>query len=624
MAVHRIRDIDIWRAGLQGHTATIYVGGTTTLADVFTDEALSAAAANPQLLISGTIGTIQAGKLAVPLYTSQPYTLSLSTGDATGIERPRILTLAGEDASLMHVTVPGSAQVNDIRNIVSRVVWAEAWGADMVTASPATNNTTLNAAIGALPAGGGRVLLPPGTIEYTDLDLGAGVVLEGAGRDATTLVCTTGGHCVTVSGERAGLKGLTHDGLSLVAGGVGLFSKGIDRIVLDDVRMKRFETGLHAKGGRFLDWSNFYIDACATGAKLHGDVDSGGGSDGDVLAFLRWRGGNVINCTVIGVDLSYEDREIYNVTLDGVDISDNTGIALNINGAHSTLLANCNFDGNLQNMTVDDDSLTTVDDNKVEGLTIRDTRMHGGGINFTGQCKNVLFERTDLLDVHFSLTTPGNHILLLDCVEDRLTTVSGTGSNTLIRRRTNNHGSAVGTTNDAVATKAWGISLEPGQVVYLEAKVLGHRTNAVGHAIYHIGCGAYRPGSELDYDTQTANFTTNDTITGGTSGATARILFDNDSGSTGTLTLDNIVGVFENNEVITSQLGGSALVDGTITDIDAALDTTGNVNLRAVYETSAGYLAAFAAPGSSDIELRVTGIASHDMEWTVEVDVAPT
>ena len=68
----------------------------------------------------------------------------------------------------------------------------------------------------------------------------------------------------------------------------------------------------------------------------------------------------------------------------------------------------------------------------------------------------------------------------------------------------------------------------------------------------------------LSYDAQSANYTVGLTITGGTSGATAKILLDTDAGATGTLVLGDIVGVFENNEALTDSSTGSAIVDGTL------------------------------------------------------------
>jgi len=75
----------------------------------------------------------------------------------------------------------------------------------------------------------------------------------------------------------------------------------------------------------------------------------------------------------------------------------------------------------------------------------------------------------------------------------------------------------------------------------------------------------HRISMTLNYDAQTGNFTTGKIVTGGTSGATAVILEDSDAGATGTLTLGNISGTFQDNETITDTGTGSATVNGTLT-----------------------------------------------------------
>lgn len=65
------------------------------------------------------------------------------------------------------------------------------------------------------------------------------------------------------------------------------------------------------------------------------------------------------------------------------------------------------------------------------------------------------------------------------------------------------------------------------------------------------------------FNTQTANFTVGQTLTGGTSGATGIILSQVDAGTSGTLTLSNITGTFQNAEIITDGAGGSATATNT-------------------------------------------------------------
>ncbi len=66
----------------------------------------------------------------------------------------------------------------------------------------------------------------------------------------------------------------------------------------------------------------------------------------------------------------------------------------------------------------------------------------------------------------------------------------------------------------------------------------------------------------LAYNTQTANFTVGQTVTGGTSGATGIITSDADAGVTGTLTIHTVTGTFQAAETITDGAGGSAKAGG--------------------------------------------------------------
>lgn len=82
-----------------------------------------------------------------------------------------------------------------------------------------------------------------------------------------------------------------------------------------------------------------------------------------------------------------------------------------------------------------------------------------------------------------------------------------------------------------------------------------------GRAITDVGgkvMAVARTRATLTYTGQTANFAAGLTLTGSTSGATAKILSDVDAGATGTLTIIGIEGMFVAGETITDTGGGSA------------------------------------------------------------------
>jgi len=68
----------------------------------------------------------------------------------------------------------------------------------------------------------------------------------------------------------------------------------------------------------------------------------------------------------------------------------------------------------------------------------------------------------------------------------------------------------------------------------------------------------------LDYDAQTANFTLDGIATGATSGATGTIEIDRDSGATGQIVLSGVSGTFQDDEIITDAVTGSATVNGVL------------------------------------------------------------
>lgn len=81
---------------------------------------------------------------------------------------------------------------------------------------------------------------------------------------------------------------------------------------------------------------------------------------------------------------------------------------------------------------------------------------------------------------------------------------------------------------------------------------------------------------DLQYDNNTADFTAGQIVTGGTSSATARIVAVSDAGASGTLSVINISGTFQNDEALTDPLGGAADAN-----IPSGVSTTDQIYLPA-------------------------------------------
>jgi hypothetical protein len=317
-----------------------------------------------------------------------------------------------------------------------------------------------------------------------------------------------------------------------------------------------------------------------------------------------------------------------NINFVGVGFENCVEHAFHINGAQNIKFIGCHAAGNTKIGKIMDDTAVltpaTAAQNDVITVQFIGCRLDDGSFEVRDTAQDCAMKNCTLKNVDFIMTTPiTNPLVLENCYEEGVT-ISGETTK-LLRKTTNQDGASFGVTTNNTATKAWGITLLPGQVAYLVGTVIGKGRNVVQRGVYHLGCGVYRPGSTLAYDNQTANFTAGATLTGASSGATARIQADSDSGATGTLTLIDIVGEFDNNETITDDNGtpGSALANGTLSHQNASLDTVGSTALRTAYETNANWAAAFVASGA-DIELRVTGDTSQTVEWTVDVDVVST
>ena len=554
-----ISQFDTWRPGYGSATVRVEIAGTDTLASIFTDENLSIAAANPQTLASKIVDGIDYGKFSAPLYVGVAYELKINSIDQTGVMRPPFSSLDGVDVSLATVQVAGGTQDIELEDHLARRLDVRDFGAFVAVggagASSSTNNATLTAGMAAVSSlGGGYLELPAGSYDVTAFTIPTAVVLRGVGRVGTTLRSTVAGAVATIGGVRAGMVRMTLDGVSKVASGVGLYSTNKDEIVLTDVEFKRFDTGVFRAGGTRSEWLGVYISDCANGYTAYGQ--------GAALRFNTWHGGKIELCSTTGIDLTYVDATTEHNLFSAITFDTNTSKAVWIRGARWTSFRDCRWISNTNNLTVADISPATPL-KTVIGLNIDDGEMSSGTLTLGGNLEEVVFRRMALTSIAVTLTAPAHNVLVEDCRE---TSVTVAGDTTAWRRHTTPNVSAAAlVTTDATFTKAWAATLNPGQHVILSGRVQARRRNGIDYAsVINVGW-ARRPGSTLLYQTQTGNFTVGNVLTGGTSGATARIVADTDAGATGTLTLYDVVGTFVNGELITDGSGGSATTNGTVT-----------------------------------------------------------
>ncbi|MDZ4253286.1 MAG: hypothetical protein U1A72_12030, partial [Sulfuritalea sp.] len=264
---------------------------------------------------------------------------------------------------------------------------------------------------------------------------------------------------------------------------------------------------------------------------------------------------------------------------------------------------------------------TLVAENSVVGLHISDFII-SAAMSFTGKCQDVIFERGEFNAGTYTLTSVENTIIAKDSTESSTVAIAGGDATQWMRIRTSlgDAPGSAGITTDATSTEGWSYDLAAGEVVFLDAKVIGNGRNVIDTAVYHITQGAYRPGSTLAYDNQTANFTAGAVLTGSTSGATARITADTDAGATGTVTLRDITGEFVDDETITDSAGGSALANGVMAHQNAVLLGTINTPSAAV-ETDAAWAAIFGVTARK-VRVMVAGAAAKTVEWSISVQVS--
>lgn len=616
----RVHEFDVWRPLYDGAQVRVLIAGTTTPALCFADPALTVAVGNPITLLTTTDDTgMRYGKFISPVYVGVPYQLVISEADTTGIERLPIYDLVGVDASDATVkSIRGSAQT-PLDAWLDSPVRTAAFGT-LGTVS-ATNTAIIASAVAAAAAqGGGIVQLPAGNYPITTLTLPQGVVLRGEGRLATTIRSLEAQNVITLGGDYAGLADLTLDGVNLITGSNGLAGIGVDWVTLREVTIKRFDRGVFFKGGVQHKYEALHVSGCNTGLELRGDKDAATTNLGGPFLDLAWDTGVVELNVTAGLILSYEDDSVNGCVLHGVQFTSNVGPAFQVNGARQTRMLGCRWTSNIAAIDVADDSDTSkAAFNTVKGLHITDGSIQGGTAKFDGTCEDVQFRAMDFVDVDFDLTIPDRAITLIDCTEDSQVTVTG-ATEKLGRIAHRGNGDFPGVTTDATPTTAWARQLEPGEIMRARIRALANQRDGEDQAALEIIIVANRPGATLSYDTAPVQPSAGTIVTGNTSGASARIIAVSHSGSTGTLTLRSITGIFAVGETCQTTDGKSLRVTVGLSSPAAAILSSDAVATQ--YKSGGATSWALAADAVGSLaRARVTGEANKVIEWLVQMDV---
>lgn len=617
-----VEEFDLYVQSYGGKTVSIFRAGTTELQQCYSDPFLTEAIDNPQVLLNRTdaLGN-NYGKFNTHVYVPFAYELDISSSETTGVKNVPITSLDGETADNAIVKAEGGTRYRSLKNRAADRIHYLDFGD--VTTSATANNTALTAAIAAASAnGGGKVYLPPDLIVFNSVSIPTSVILQGDGQQVTILQSQLAGKVITYTGEGAGLAGLQLDGVNLLTGSVGIYGKGQDFIIMDDVLVRRFDTNVTFQGGQNHIWRNFSTKNGNRNLRILGDTDASGTATGDEFSGLDWFQGEVSESTICGLELAIVDQPVRHNTISQVDFLDNVGTqgALRIRGASWQYFKQVYFEGNTVDIDIDDNSDLTLPYRQVSNIYFEGGQVEGGELKFNGLCQDIVFDAVELNDCDFTLSTPDNQIVLRDCVES---STLFTGETTRVTRlQSVEEGNIKGTTTNATATTVYKLKLNPNEVVQLIVNATAERTNGAGYADFMYVCGARCAGATLLYDSQTANFTAGSTIVGATSGASAIIVADSDSGTTGTLTLASVSGTFVDNEIIAEASGsGSASVNGSLT-LGAAAIIDSATEVRAAGSNAgappAGYAITFVALGQ-EILVKVTGAASNDIFWNLKI-----
>lgn len=619
-----IWQFDLWREGYAGAVVEIFKEGTTTKADVYEDINLTQPADNPQVLLTDTRNSRTFGKFTVSLYTADSYYLIINGNETTGVMAASLRTLAGEiSTEAFVVSDKGGVQRTEGERAGDTIHVRDFGNFLEVDGSTSENTTTLTAALGvASAANGGEVILPAGTFKISTIDLPANVVLRGQGRNATIIQSEEADNVVTVTGDNAGMADMCLDGINLEPGSIGVYTRGVDELHMSEVTIKRFEMGLKAVGGADHHYTNLFIENCTTGANLRGDADASSTNEGSAFTDLTWQGGAVTESTLYGLRLTYVDMAIQGLTIRDLQFTDNVGTsALYVEGAEQVIFEDLIFTGNIVRHIL----TANVTANDVENLYFRSCEFTASEIKLGGSLKDTVFDRT-ILDGALSINanTPTYQVMFRDSRE--ASTVTQTGNTDKIGRfSTTNYGVYRGqTTATATSATVFKRTLDAGEILHMEIIATGVQTNSAAFGSQKKMAAVYGPAATVSFDTQTANFTLGNTITGATSGATGVLQAQTDAGVTGTLNLIRVTPgpttglVFQDNEAISGSGGGAALVDGVLAYQNTVMLLPLQID-HFVQSAGASTWSVDVTTSTREVQVKVYGVTTGTVDWDVSV-----
>lgn len=616
-----VREFDLWQEGYAGAIVRVYRAGTTDPAPIFSDIQMTVAVPNPVTLDTREDPDGRTyGRFPSSLYTPYAYYLDINTTDQTGVNRPPISTLAGEDASFAFSRAGKGAQLRRLTDRFGDAVNVRDFGdfkTEAGSGSPATNLATLNRAIGAASSdGGGIVDIPAGTFPILPFSLPEGVILRGRGRGVTILTCSTNTVLVTFSGNKSGLAQLTIDGLDLTTGSEGVRGKGVNLVVMLSVEIRRFEASNVLLGGIDHVYRNLFLINCGLGARFLGDADQVNGGGGTEFAGLDWRGGAVEQMTDTALELSVIDRPVRHNYIEGVNFADNVGEFGVLNhGGRFNKLVGCYWDGNVNNLKIEDEQDPLVQDRTSSNIVLQGGQMVGGTLIFDGQCEDVRLDSMELDGITAQMSVPAFPVLVANCYQNGVT-VEGAAPEKWQVWRAIDRGAVGSMTSSGGAIVGWKTKLKAGEVLIVKGEIVARQINGVDHATYDVTQFARCLPSVLPFDAQQANFTLGSVVEGQSSGATGRLVAQADGGDSGTLSLIDIVGEFMDDEVILEQgSAGIALVNGYITHGTVSLLSATIVNSMFESAGASTWGVAFDAL-QQEMRMILTGEAGKAIEWT--------